>query len=72
VLKEWAGHSSLDVTDKYYLQVSESEYKRAVERSFLQNFAQLFAQFDQNKDIDNEKVNRIDLLKKNIRKYMRA
>jgi hypothetical protein len=28
VVKEWPGHSSPDVTDKYYLQVPESEYDR--------------------------------------------
>ena len=29
VVKEWAGHASLETTDRYYLQVSESEYERA-------------------------------------------
>jgi integrase len=34
VVKEWAGHSSLDTTDRYYLQVPESEYSRASLNSF--------------------------------------
>ena len=34
VVKEWAGHSSLDTTDRYYLQVPESEYSRASRNSF--------------------------------------
>lgn len=34
VVKEWAGHSSLDTTDRYYLQISESEYERAATNKF--------------------------------------
>jgi len=78
VLKEWAGHSSLDVTAKYYLQVSESEYKRAAEKSFLeqpaqqklpdfvQELAQKLAQKGKKKGIDKKRENRIYLLHKNL------
>jgi integrase len=72
VVKEWAGHSSLDITAQYYLQVSESEYKRAAERSFLGDLAQLFAQLDQNKGVDKKEENAISLLKKNLGKSRRA
>lgn len=40
VVKEWAGHSSLDTTDRYYLQVPESEYKRASVGSFWDKVSQ--------------------------------
>ena len=66
VVKEWAGHSSLETTDRYYLQVSESEYTRAAQTSFFGDFAQLFAKLDKNKEIDKSKENRIDLLQKGI------
>jgi integrase len=34
VVKQWAGHASLDTTDRYYLQVPESEYNRTSRCSF--------------------------------------
>ncbi len=34
VVKEWADHSSLETTDRYYLQVPESEYNRAATNKF--------------------------------------
>ncbi len=41
VVKQWAGHSSLDTTDRYYLQVSEAEYERAAVTRMSQNATQL-------------------------------
>jgi integrase len=29
VVKQWAGHSDMDTTEQYYLQVSEAEYEQA-------------------------------------------
>jgi integrase len=51
VVKEWAGHSSMDTTDKYYLQVPKSEYDRAATNSFWEKVTQEVTQngvFDQN------------------------
>ncbi len=41
VVKQWAGHSSLETTDRYYLQVSESEYERAAASRMSQKATQL-------------------------------
>jgi integrase len=41
VVKQWAGHSDLDTTDRYYLQVSEAEYERAAARRMSQSTTQL-------------------------------
>ncbi len=40
VIKEWAGHSSIETTDKFYLKVSEGDYKAATDEpvEFLHNF----------------------------------
>ena len=35
VVRQWSGHSSLDVMDKYYLQVPGSEYDRAAKESLF-------------------------------------
>jgi len=35
VLQEWMGHSKFETTMRYYLKVSESEYKRIAETSLL-------------------------------------
>lgn len=66
VVKEWAGHSDLRTTDRYYLQVSELEYKRAAGTNFFDDFAQLFAQLGKNKKVDKSKESCIDLLQKEI------
>jgi integrase len=53
VVKEWMGHSSFDTTDKYYLQVPESEYMRASDNNFWKNVTQ---NVTQNADLSrNEK-----------------
>jgi len=41
VVKQWAGHSDLDTTDRYYLQVSEAEYERAASTRMSQEATQL-------------------------------
>ena len=40
VVKEWAGHSSIETTDKFYLKVSEADYEAAAKEpnEFLHNF----------------------------------
>jgi len=43
VVKEWAGHSDFETTDRHYLQVSEAEYNRAAGAKLF-DFAQLSAQ----------------------------
>ena len=35
VVSEWTGHADLETTNKYYLQVAESEYRKAAENAFL-------------------------------------
>lgn len=40
VVKAWAGHSSLETTDRYYLQVPEAEYERAATNKFWHKTAQ--------------------------------
>ena len=35
VVRQWSGHSTLDVMDRYYLQVPESEYARASRLNML-------------------------------------
>ena len=35
VISRWLGHSSITVTDQYYLQTPESEYDRAAARSIF-------------------------------------
>ncbi len=34
VVKEWAGHASIETTDEFYLKVSEAEYQAAASQSF--------------------------------------
>ncbi|MHC4574714.1 MAG: tyrosine-type recombinase/integrase [Planctomycetota bacterium] len=45
VVKEWAGHSSLDTTDRYYLRVPESEYERAASNKFWHKTTQVVSTF---------------------------
>lgn len=56
VVKEWAGHSDLETTNRHYLQVSKMEYNRAANANLFE-FAQKFAQLDENKEIDKIKEN---------------
>jgi len=37
VVREWMGHTSLETTDRYYLQVPPSEYQRASKTNLLPN-----------------------------------
>ena len=60
VVKEWAGHSSLDVTDKYYLQVPESEYDRASNTGLWSKVTQKVTQLNDS-DQNEEKSNVDDL-----------
>ena len=48
VVKEWAGHSDLNTTDRYYLQVSESEYERAAQTRSAPVVTQLLTQLGKN------------------------
>ena len=48
VVKQWAGHSDLDTTDRYYLQVSESEYERAASTRMAPDATQLPTQLADN------------------------
>ncbi len=43
VVKQWAGHSDMDTTDRYYLQVSEAEYEAAAATPMTTKVAQLVA-----------------------------
>ena len=49
VVKEWAGHSSIQTTDAFYLKVSEVDYEAAANQNFgdsSQNETQLVTQLD--------------------------
>ena len=48
VVKQWAGHSDLNTTDRYYLQVSEAEYERAAFTRMSQDATQLPTQLAEN------------------------
>ena len=48
VVKQWAGHSDLQTTDRYYLQVSEAEYERAAATRMSQDVTQLPTQLAEN------------------------
>lgn len=48
VVKQWAGHSDLQTTDRYYLQVSESEYDRAAATPMSRETTQLPTQLADN------------------------
>lgn len=48
VVKQWAGHSDLNTTDRYYLQVSEAEYERAAATRMNQDVTQLSTQLAEN------------------------
>jgi len=60
VVKEWMGHSSFDTTDKYYLQVPESEYKKASDNNFWKNVTQNVTQ-NTNLSQNDEEIKRSDL-----------
>ena len=59
VVKEWAGHANMETTNKHYLQVSESEYKKASNVRLFEisscDPAQLSAQPAKNGDFNNSK-----------------
>jgi len=48
VVKQWAGHSDLDTTDRYYLQVSEADYEKAAAMRMSQETTQLPTQLAEN------------------------
>ena len=48
VVKQWAGHSDLETTDRYYLQVSEAEYEKAAATRMSQETTQLPTQLAEN------------------------
>jgi integrase len=48
VVRQWAGHSDLETTDRYYLQVSEAEYEKASSMRLSEVVAQLVAQLPEN------------------------
>jgi integrase len=48
VVKQWAGHSDLNTTDRYYLQVSEAEYERAAATRMSSDSTQLPTQLAEN------------------------
>jgi integrase len=50
VVEEWAGHSDLNATDRYYLQVPESKYSRAADYSFWQEQVQITQNVTQKAD----------------------
>ena len=57
VVKQWAGHSDLETTDRYYLQVSESEYERAAATRMSPEETQLPTQLDENEADSAEQKN---------------
>jgi len=67
VVAEWMGHSP-EVAHKHYLRV----YDRNVEAATATSIDDKLAQKPENKRIDKEGQNHIDLLKKKIRAIMRA
>ena len=57
VVKEWAGHSDLNTTDTYYLQVPESEYERAAKTRSSLVVTQLLTQLGENGSGSDKKSN---------------
>ncbi len=57
VVKEWAGHSDLNTTDRYYLQVPESEYVRAARTRLAPVVTQPVTQPGKNEAESNTKKN---------------
>ncbi len=70
VVQEWAGHSDLNTTNEFYLQVSGEEYKRASETGFFdgrQGFlTKPLAKPEEKKGLDNNEDNRIIIADKEI------
>ena len=58
VVKEWAGHTDLNTTDTYYLQVPESEYERAAKMRSDPVVTQLVTQLGENGAESDEKKKR--------------
>jgi hypothetical protein len=71
VVAEWMGHSET-VARSHYLRVHDRNIEAALNTPIDAEFAQLFAQLDQNKNIDREGENRIVLQEKKICVFLRA
>lgn len=71
VIAEWMGHSP-EVAHKHYLRVYDRNVEAATATPIDDKLAQKLAQKPENKRIDKEEQNRIDLLQKKIRAVLRA
>ena len=70
VVQEWAGHSNLNTTNEFYLQVSRAEYIRASETAFFDGLSRTHpkphTKPEEKKGLDNNVDNRIIIADKEI------